>query len=92
MLLKENHIFQVKKFSTFLCLGNEIKRYLLLERKAITNLDSILKNRDITLPTEVHIVKAMVFSVVMDVKVRPSRKLNVEEFTQFSNCSVGEDS
>ena len=56
---------------------------MLLERKAITNLDSILKNRDITLPTEVHIVKAMVFPVVMDVKVGPSRKLNVEEFTVF---------
>ena len=40
----------------------EIKRHLLLERKAMTNLDSILKNRDITLPTKVHLVKAMVFS------------------------------
>ena len=43
----------------------EIKRYLLLERKAMTNLDSILKSRDITLPTKVHLVKAMVFPVVM---------------------------
>ena len=43
----------------------EIKRHLLLGRKAVTNLDSILKNRDIILPTEVHLVKAMVFSVVM---------------------------
>ena len=42
-----------------------IKRHLLLERKAMTNLDSILKNRDITLPTKVHTVKAMVFPVVM---------------------------
>ena len=42
-----------------------IKRYLLLERKAITNLDSILKSRDITLPTKVHLVKAMVFPVFM---------------------------
>ena len=40
-------------------------RFLLLGRKAMTNLDSILKSRDITLPTEVHIVKAMVFPVVM---------------------------
>ena len=45
--------------------SHEIKRYLLLERKAMTNLDSILKSRDITLWTKVHLVKAMVFSVVM---------------------------
>ena len=44
---------------------HEIKRRLFLERKAMTNLDSILKSRDITLPTKVHIVKAMVFRVVM---------------------------
>ena len=43
----------------------EIKRCLLLRRKAMTNLDSILKSRDITLPTKVHLVKAMVFPVVM---------------------------
>ena len=45
--------------------SHEIKRYLLLGRKAMTNLDSILKNRDITLPTKVCLVKAMVFPVVM---------------------------
>ena len=45
--------------------SQEIKRHLLLERRAMTNLDSILKSRDITLPTKVHIVKAMVFPVVM---------------------------
>ena len=45
--------------------SNEIKRCLLLERKAMTNRDSILKSRDITLPTKVRLVKAMVFSVVM---------------------------
>ena len=44
---------------------HEIKRCLLLERKVMTNLDSILKSRDITLPTKVHLVKAMVFPVVM---------------------------
>ena len=44
---------------------HEINRYLLLGRKVMTNLDSILKNRDITFPTKVHIVKAMVFPVVM---------------------------
>ena len=45
--------------------SHEIKRHLLRERKAMTNLDSILKSRDFTLPTKVHLVKAMVFSVVM---------------------------
>ena len=45
--------------------SHEIKRWLLLERKVITNLDSILKSRDVTLPTKVHLVKAMVFPVVM---------------------------
>ena len=45
--------------------SHEIKRRLLLERKVMTNLDSILKSRDITLPTKVHLIKAMVFSVVM---------------------------
>ena len=45
--------------------SHEIKRCLLLERKAMINLDSILKSRDITLPTKVHLVKAMVFPVVM---------------------------
>ena len=45
--------------------NHEIKRHLLLGRKVMTNLDSILKNRDITLPTKVHIVKALVFPVVM---------------------------
>ena len=45
--------------------SHEIKRGLLLGRKAMTNLDSILKSKDITLPTKVHLVKSMVFSVVM---------------------------
>ena len=45
--------------------SHEIKRHLLLERKVMTNLDSILKSRSITLPTKVHLVKAMVFPVVM---------------------------
>ena len=46
--------------------SHEIKRHLLLGRKAMTNLDSILKSRDITLPTSIHLVKAMVFPVVMN--------------------------
>ena len=45
--------------------SHEIKRHLLLERKAMTSLDSMLKSRDITLPTKVHLFKAMVFPVVM---------------------------
>ena len=45
--------------------SHEIKRLLLLGRKVMTNLDNILKSRDITLPTKVHLVKAMVFPVVM---------------------------
>ena len=45
--------------------SHEIKRYLLLGRKAMTNLDSILKSRDLTLPTKVHLIKAMVFPVVL---------------------------
>ena len=45
--------------------SHEIKRHLLLGRKVLTNLNSILKSRDITLPTKVHVVKSMVFPVVM---------------------------
>ena len=45
--------------------SHEIRRQLLLRRKAMTNLDSVLKSRDVTLPTEVHIVKAMVFPAIM---------------------------
>ena len=45
--------------------SHEIKRHLLLERKAMTNLDSMLKSKDITLPSKVHLVKAMVFPLVM---------------------------
>ena len=52
--------------------SHEIKRCLLPARKAMTNLDSMLKSKDITLPTQVHIVKTMVFPVVwMDVRVGP---------------------
>ena len=65
----------VETVTDFLCLGSkitadgecshEIKRFLFLGRKVMTNLDSILKSRDITLPTKVHLVKGMVFPVVM---------------------------
>ena len=58
-------IFLGYKITTNGDCSHEIKRHLLLGRKAMTNLDSILKSRDITLPTKVRIVKAMVFPVVM---------------------------
>ena len=58
-------IFMSSKLTADGDCSHEIKRRLLLGRKAMTNVDSILKTRDITLPTKVHLVKAMVFSVVM---------------------------
>ena len=58
-------IFRGSKITADGDCSHEIKRHLLLGRKVITNLDSILKSRDITLPTKVHLVKAMVFPVVM---------------------------
>ena len=72
--------------------SHEIKRGLLLGRKVMTNLDSILKSRDITLSTKVHLVKAMVFPVVMygceswTVKKAECQKL------MLLKCGVGEDS
>ena len=72
--------------------SHEIKRRLLLGRKVMTNLDSILKSRDITLPTKVRLVRAMVFPVIcMDVRVGLERKLSTEEL-MLLNCGVGEDS
>ena len=66
--------------------SHEIKRRLLLGRKVMTNLDSIFKSRDITLPTYVHLVKTMVFPVV-----GLGRRLSAEEL-MLLNCGVGEDS
>ena len=72
--------------------SHEIKRHLLLlGRKAMTNLDSILKSRDITLSRKVHLVKAMVFSVVMYGCEHWTIK-KAECRTEFLNCGVGEDS
>ena len=81
--------------------SHQIKRHLLLGRKAMTNLDSILKSRNIILPTKVHLVKAMVFPVVMyeceswTIKssyiAQLTVKLNAEEL-MLLNCDVGEDS
>ena len=72
--------------------SHEMKRCLLLGRKVVTNLNSILKSRDVTLPTKVCLVKAMVFPVVMygceswTVKKAERQKIDA------SNCGVGEDS
>ena len=71
--------------------NHEIKRRLLLGRKVMTNLDSILKSRDITLPTKVHLVKAMVFPVVMyGCESWTIKKAEPKEM-MLSNCGVGED-
>ena len=93
----------VETVSDFIFLGSKItadgdcshtiKRHLLFVRKVMTNLDSILKSRDITLPTKVQLVKAMVFPVVMygceswTVK----KKMSAKEL-MLLNCGVGEDS
>ena len=80
------------KISTDGGCSHEIKRHLLLGRKVMTKLDSILKSRDITLPTKVRLVKAMVFPVVMyaceswTVKKAEHRKIDAFD------CGVGEDS
>ena len=67
-------------------------RHLLLGRKAMTNLDSILKSREITLPTNIHLVKAMVFPVVMyRCESWTIKKLSAKEL-MLLNCGVGEDS
>ena len=72
--------------------SHEIKRRLLLGRTVMTNLDSILKSTDITLPAKVRLVKAMVFPVVMyGCESWTKRKLNVEEL-MLLNGGVGEDS
>ena len=72
--------------------SHEVKRHLLLGRKGMINLDSIFKSRDITLPTKVHLTKAMVFPVVMcGCESWTGRKLSTEEL-MLLNCGVGEDS
>ena len=71
--------------------SHEIKRHLLLGRKAMTNLDSILKSRDIILPTKVCLVKAMVFPVLMYGCESWTIKLSTEVL-MLLNCGVGEDS
>ena len=72
--------------------NHEIKRHLLPRRKVMTNLDSILKSRDMTLPTKVRLVKAMVFPGVMygcdNWTIKKAERRRIDAF----NCGVGEDS
>ena len=72
--------------------SHEIKRCLLLGRKVMTNLESILKSRDISLPTKVHLVKAMVFPVVMYGCESWTIKKAESEELMLLNCGIGEDS
>ena len=72
--------------------SHEINVCLLLGRKAMTNLDSILKSRDITLPTKVHLLKAMVFPVVMYGCESWTIKKAEHQNLMLLNCCVGEDS
>ena len=72
--------------------SHEIKRHLLLGRKVMTSLNSILKSRDITLSTKIRLVKAMVFPVVMyGCRFGLQRKLSTEKL-MLLNCGAGEDS
>ena len=83
-------IFLVSKITADGDCCHEIKKRLVLGRKVMTNLDSILKSRDIILPTKVHLVKAMVFPVIMyGCEIWTIKK--DEEF-MLLNCDVGEDS
>ena len=95
----------VKTVADFIFLGSkvtadgdcshEIKRHLLLGRKALTNLESMLKSRDITLPTKVHLVKAMVFSVVMygceswTIEKAERRRIDAFELWCWRGCLSG---
>ena len=69
----------------------KLKKSLLLGRKAMTNLDSILESRDITLPTKVHVVKAMLFPLVMYGCESWTIKKDECRRTDALNCGVGED-
>ena len=71
--------------------SHEMKRCLILRRKVMTNLDSILKSRDTTLPTKVHLVKAVVFTVVIYGCESQTIKLSTEEL-MLLNCGVGDNS
>ena len=73
--------------------SHEVKTLLLLGRKAMTNLDSVLKSKDNILPTKFHLVKAMVFPVVMyRCESWTIKKAEYQRIDTFLNCGVGEDS
>ena len=72
--------------------SHEIKQHLLLGRKVMPNLDSILKSRDITLPTNIHLVKAPVFPVVMYGYENWTIKKAEHQELMLLNCDIGEDS
>ena len=84
-------IFLGSKITAYGDCSHEIKRCLLLGRKSMTNLYSILKSRDIPLLAKVHIVKAMVFPVVMYGRAGQYKRLNAKEMMAL-NCGAGEDS
>ena len=87
-----NFIFLSSKITADGDCSHEIKRRLILGRKFMTNLDSMLKSRDITLPTKVRLVKAMVFPVVMyGCESWTEKKVSAEDL-MLLNCGVGEDS
>ena len=83
-------IFLGSKTTTDGDCSHEIKRHLLLGRKAVTNLNSVLKSRDITLPTKVHIVKSMVFPP-KNMRI-DHKEVWVAEVLMLSNCDAGKDS
>ena len=84
--------FGGSKITADIACSHEITKRLLLGREVMTNLDSILKSRDITLPTKVHPVKAMVFSVIMyGCESWTIKKVSTEEL-MLLNCGIGEDS
>ena len=73
--------------------SHEIKRHLLLGRKVMTNLDSILKSKDIALPTKFHLVKAMVFPIVMyGCENQTIKKPECRRILMLLNCGDGDDS
>jgi len=87
-----NFIFGGSRITVNYYCSHEIKRCLFLERKAMTNLDSILKSKDIALPTKVHLVKAMVFPVAMYRCERLTiKRVSTEELINL-NCGATEDS
>ena len=91
-----NFLFLGSKITADGDCNQEIKRYLLLGRKAMTNLDSILKRRDITMPTKVYLVKAMVFPVVMygcdTWTIKKAECFWTSKELMLLNCGAREDS